>query len=188
MRIWVFRHGESETNKEGQWTGWLDAPLTDRGRAEARALTALTAGKHFDKVYASDLSRAMETAALALPGCEPIPEPMLREINVGSIAGKSFSVVFYENGNRMNEDGYAAFGGESMKEMTERVGRFIERLEGEGCERIAVFCHAGVVRRFISHTIGAEMKRGSIFLQNCAACIFDYDEKGWHLYSLINQN
>ena len=32
MKVYVIRHGESETNKIHYWTGWLDVSLTDKGR------------------------------------------------------------------------------------------------------------------------------------------------------------
>lgn len=28
MKVYVIRHGESETNREKKWTGWLDVNLT----------------------------------------------------------------------------------------------------------------------------------------------------------------
>ena len=35
MRVYVIRHGESETNKAKKWTGWLDVHLTDKGKDDA---------------------------------------------------------------------------------------------------------------------------------------------------------
>lgn len=36
MKVYVVRHGESETNHMKKWTGWFDAPLTEKGRDDAR--------------------------------------------------------------------------------------------------------------------------------------------------------
>merc|ERR1719183_11169 len=62
--IVIIRHGKTEHNKLGLFTGWTDAPLADDGRAEARAAGQLLrdAGITFDVVYTSWLSRAIETA------------------------------------------------------------------------------------------------------------------------------
>ena len=38
MRVYVIRHGESETNKAKKWTGWLDVHLTDKGKMMQRKL------------------------------------------------------------------------------------------------------------------------------------------------------
>lgn len=64
----VVRHGESRSNVESRYTGWRDAPLTDRGRNQARAAgrALRDAGAGFDAVFTSRLSRAIETADLLL--------------------------------------------------------------------------------------------------------------------------
>ncbi|MBQ3015525.1 MAG: histidine phosphatase family protein [Clostridia bacterium] len=58
MKLYITRHGESETNKKGCWTGWLDAQLTDKGLADAELARETLRGIKFDKVYSSDLIRA----------------------------------------------------------------------------------------------------------------------------------
>ena len=35
QRVLILRHGESEWNVERRWQGWLDAPLTGTGQAQA---------------------------------------------------------------------------------------------------------------------------------------------------------
>lgn len=66
--IVIIRHGKTEYNKLGIFTGWDDAPLAIEGRAEAlRAGKLLKAhGIEFDVVYTSWLSRAIETAWIVL--------------------------------------------------------------------------------------------------------------------------
>jgi 2,3-bisphosphoglycerate-dependent phosphoglycerate mutase len=85
MRIYVVRHGESETNLQKRWTGWMDVQLTDKGREDARKAGEFLKGITFDKIYTSDLTRAIETAKIALPGCRYETTPLLREINVGKL-------------------------------------------------------------------------------------------------------
>ncbi|MBQ8341530.1 MAG: histidine phosphatase family protein [Clostridia bacterium] len=92
-RIILIRHGQSEANKARIFAGHTDAPLSEKGRAQAQAAaTYLLAHEHIDAVYASDLSRAMSTAR---PTAEafglPIhPEPALREIFAGAWEGRYF--------------------------------------------------------------------------------------------------
>ena len=66
--IVMIRHGRTEYNKLGIFTGWEDAPLAREGRAEARAAGKVLKlhGIEFDIVYTSWLSRAIETAWLVL--------------------------------------------------------------------------------------------------------------------------
>lgn len=60
----LLRHGESTANADDVFAGWLDVPLTGRGRAEARRAAAQLAGLTPDAIHTSVLSRAVETARL----------------------------------------------------------------------------------------------------------------------------
>ena len=93
MKLFLVRHGQTVTNATGCWTGWYDAPLTEQGREDAIRARGFLSDLSFDKVYSSDLSRARDTALLALPGCTPEQTPLLREINVGSYATQPFTIL-----------------------------------------------------------------------------------------------
>ncbi len=64
----LVRHGESLWNKENRFTGWVDVPLTDKGREEARVAGELikNTGIKIDVAYTSQLSRAIETLDIIL--------------------------------------------------------------------------------------------------------------------------
>lgn len=68
----LLRHGESEGNAHKLFTGWIDVPLTDEGRAEAVRSGSLlaVAGILPDVVHTSVLRRAITTAHLALDACD----------------------------------------------------------------------------------------------------------------------
>jgi broad specificity phosphatase PhoE len=91
VRILLARHGETVFNVEGRWQGQSDSPLTERGLAQARELGRALANDPIAAVYSSDLGRAMHTAReVARPhGLEVIPEPRLREIDVGGFTDRS---------------------------------------------------------------------------------------------------
>lgn len=57
----LIRHGQSEWNALGKWTGWHDSPLTDQGKAEAREAAKSLEGIPLHKAYTSQLSRAQQT-------------------------------------------------------------------------------------------------------------------------------
>src|SRR5436190_14632330 len=80
------RHGETDWNHARRWQGHADRPLTERGRAQAASLAERLADIALDAVYASDLQRARETAAVvaAKQGLEVIELRDLREVDVGS--------------------------------------------------------------------------------------------------------
>lgn len=86
----IARHGETPWNAEGRFQGQADVPLSDHGRRQAEELAARLAGEPpFTALYASDLARAFETATIVgrRLGLVPVPEPGLREIDVGSWSG-----------------------------------------------------------------------------------------------------
>lgn len=186
MKVFVIRHGESETNKNGLWTGWLDASLTEKGKAEAEQVGRLLSKVNFDKIYASDLSRAKATAEIALPACEYETVVGLREINVGSIAGKPLSSVKDSDKEQLRKDGYRIFGGESREEFGNRVMAFMKRLEGQSGENIAVFSHAGFLRKALDTVLGVDVPRNKMLCKNCAVAVFEYSDHTWMLHSWIN--
>lgn len=77
----LIRHGQSAWNLENRFTGWWDAALTDKGRAEAAAAGALLAerGFDFDLVFTSVQSRAILTANLALEAMDRLWLPMVKD-------------------------------------------------------------------------------------------------------------
>jgi len=66
--IVIIRHGKTEHNKLGLFTGWEDAPLADEGVDEAKEAGRLLRmhGFEFDVCYTSWLSRAIDTAWLVM--------------------------------------------------------------------------------------------------------------------------
>src|SRR4051794_37087955 len=91
-RLILVRHGQSTYNAQGRLQGQADPPLSEVGREEARRLAPALPRFSDDRVVTSDLQRARETAALlGHPGARP--DPRLREIDVGTWAGRPLSEV-----------------------------------------------------------------------------------------------
>lgn len=57
----LVRHGKSEWNEKGLWTGWRDIPLAPKGVEEAKTTGEQLKDIHFDYAYTSALSRAQQT-------------------------------------------------------------------------------------------------------------------------------
>ncbi|MFP6608840.1 MAG: 2,3-bisphosphoglycerate-dependent phosphoglycerate mutase [Deltaproteobacteria bacterium] len=90
----LIRHGQSQWNLENRFTGWVDVPLTDKGRKEARLAGALLAAEELDlaKAYTSALVRAQETLTivldqLGLAGLETERDEALNERHYGELQG-----------------------------------------------------------------------------------------------------
>ena len=65
----ISRHGESEWNLLGKWTGWTDVNLTEKGHNDTVRLGALLKGVVFNEAYTSSLKRTQQTLAALLEGC-----------------------------------------------------------------------------------------------------------------------
>ncbi len=78
-KLILLRHGESQWNLENRFTGWVDVPLTDKGRRDAFAAGILLKEITLDQVFTSVLSRAIETTELALKGAEQPNVPVIQE-------------------------------------------------------------------------------------------------------------
>lgn len=64
VRLWMVRHGETTTNARGLITGTTDAPLTERGRWQARDAGRALGGRVFHAGFSSHLQRSVQTLEL----------------------------------------------------------------------------------------------------------------------------
>jgi probable phosphoglycerate mutase len=109
-RVLLVRHGQSEWNALGRWQGQADPPLSDLGRAQARA-AAHSLGS-LDAVYASDLQRATETAVIIAEqlGIGPvILDADLRERDAGEWSGLTREDIHERYPGYLPEDRHTAF-------------------------------------------------------------------------------
>ncbi|MBK7623176.1 MAG: phosphoglyceromutase [Kineosporiaceae bacterium] len=101
----LLRHGESDWNAKNLFTGWVDVPLSDKGRAEAEAggRMLVEAGVLPDVLHTSLLRRAIVTAQLALDVADRHWIPVTRSW-------------------RLNERHYGALQGKNKKQTMEEFG------------------------------------------------------------------
>ncbi|MPR00474.1 phosphoglyceromutase [Modestobacter sp. I12A-02628] len=101
----LLRHGESEWNKANLFTGWVDVPLSEKGRAEAARGGELLAANGLlpDVLHTSLLRRAINTAELALATAERSWIPVrrswrLNERHYGALQGKDKAATLAQYG------------------------------------------------------------------------------------------
>ncbi|MEX0960855.1 MAG: histidine phosphatase family protein [Burkholderiales bacterium] len=151
--LFLIRHGETAWNVEGRIQGHVDQPLNDTGLAQARAVGNRFRAETLDGIYASDLTRAMQTAqpvadATALT---IVPDPALRERHLGVLQGltgdeargRTPAVWTVFRTRAPNADLEA---GESLAEFSTRVLAALEGIAREKAgKRIAIVTHGGVL-------------------------------------------
>ena len=95
--VLLVRHGQTRLNSEHgeRLRGWLDLPLTRRGREDAAAAGEQLKDYDVAALFSSDLRRARQSAQIIGEkiGVKPSANPKLRPWNVGELAGKLVSDI-----------------------------------------------------------------------------------------------
>lgn len=89
-QLCVTRHGETDWNRTGVLQGWIDVPLNDTGRQQAREMAEALDGFGLSTVCTSPLRRSAETAEIICEAWEmapPIPYEGIKERHFGVIQG-----------------------------------------------------------------------------------------------------
>jgi len=93
--LYFVRHGLSVLNQQGLWSGSTDTPLTDEGKAQARAAGKRAKQLSIDIIVASPLKRAHDTAKIiaseiAYPHSEIVLHDLLTERHFGVLEGTPY--------------------------------------------------------------------------------------------------
>jgi broad specificity phosphatase PhoE len=145
-RALLTRHGQSEWNALGRWQGQADPPLSDLGRRQAHEAARLLGT--VDGIWASDLQRAAETAAIIGDdmGVGPVVlDADLRERDAGEWTGLTRAEIERRYPGFLH-DGRRPAGWESDELLVERAQRALRRIaDGVPGGDVLVITHAGVV-------------------------------------------
>lgn len=94
FRLLMVLHGECEWDKKKLYTGWYDAPLSERGthEAQAAAATIKKANLKFDIAFTSELSRSTESTRIILEETDQVDTPIrkawqLNDRHIGALTG-----------------------------------------------------------------------------------------------------
>ncbi|CAM4523600.1 2,3-diphosphoglycerate-dependent phosphoglycerate mutase [Corallococcus exiguus] len=132
----LVRHGQSLWNLENRFTGFVDVPLTEQGRAEARKAADALQDVKFDVAYTSALSRAQQTLAILLEALKQTPpvirDAALNERHYGDLQGLNKADAAKEFGEKQVHVWRRSFdvpppNGESLEMTAKRVLPFFDR-------------------------------------------------------------
>ena len=198
----LIRHGQSQWNLENRFTGWIDIPLTDAGRAEARRGGELIRHVRFDRAFTSSLQRAHETLRIVLEviGQTTIPieaDQALNERHYGALQGlnkaetakqygesqvhiwrRSFDVPPPRDKTGWNPDGI----GESLKDTAARTlpyfnAKILPLVKAAG--RILIVAHGNSLRAIVMDL--DRLTKEQVLELNIATgapIIYEIDERG----------
>lgn len=187
MKFYIFRHGQTDWNKERRIQGSTDTELNATGREEAKSLIPLMKELMPEVIVSSDLKRAYETGktvadALGIP---IIKESKLREANFGEAEGLTvdeiinrFGLEMWEDFRRVNPDNLgAAFpGGETRGDSVLRMRSVIEEIKNEGkFKRVGISTHGGVVRNLLHSYLPPHAE--SVAIPNCVTYLLEFQKE-----------
>ncbi len=179
------RHGQSSGNLEKRFYGHFDGALTEIGIAQAKKTAEYLKDTHIDIAYASDLIRAFETGKIVAEGHGLVPKPdrELRELYAGEWENMPFEelpkrfpetirVWVTDIGNSRPD------GGESVRELSERIRRAVWRIAGENeGKTVLIATHATPIRALACEWQGKtiEEMQNIEWVKNASVTIVNYD-------------
>jgi len=179
------RHGESIGNQENRMQGLSDFPLSETGRAQARALGErwLAEGVGFDAALVSPLSRARETAEiisakLSIPVFEL--EPLWVERDMGKRTGMTLDEIRANSPDPdfVNPYDSASADGESDWALYLRGGQALHKILQKPPARYLIVTHGAILNMTLYAILGIAPQpnfQGPRFrLENTAFCQFRY--------------
>ena len=152
-RIIAIRHGETAWNVDTRIQGQLDVELNDTGRWQAQQVALALRDEDIGAIYASDLSRAFQTAQAIgeVTRRQPVPTPALRERHFGMFLSLSWSEIeqlWPEDAHRWRTrvPDWAPEGGESLLALRERISGTVHELAQRHVgEQIVLVAHGGIM-------------------------------------------
>ncbi|MEP6957003.1 MAG: histidine phosphatase family protein [Chthoniobacterales bacterium] len=195
-RVLMVRHGSTTLSAEDRFAGATDVDLSEGGREQARSLAARLAREQIAAVYASPLSRTVETARiLAEPhGLEVQARDGLREISHGhweQMTRPEVERQWPEEAAQWESDPYtfAPVGGESGLAVTARsLPVLLDLVRAHAGEVLLVVSHKATIRLLLSSLLGFDPRRyrDNLDLEPASLSIVDFKDPSHARLTLFN--
>jgi broad specificity phosphatase PhoE len=172
------RHAHSQLNLQRRVNGdpSVEVPLTEQGVAEARRLGLQVSGIPLELCVHTRFGRTRRTAELALDGrgVPFVEEPLLDDVDVGSLEGRS--IDDYRGWKDEHTRGDRFPGGESLDEAALRYASGFRRLLARPESSVLVVCHEIPVRYALNAANGSrELDRPVHEIANATPFLLDED-------------
>ena len=194
VKFLVVRHGFSQSNLDGTFTGHLDAPLTDLGLKQGELASQYIYNNYkIDDIYSSDLNRAVSTIK---PLADKLNMPIkttknLREIYGGVWEGKTIAKInelYFEDYKKWQNyaEDMRATGGESMNEVMQRAKNALLDIakENEG-KTVVVATHGGLIKGLQGALMGLSVNELKDIDYVCNASIMEIEYDGE--FKIVNE-
>ncbi|MEZ4405844.1 MAG: histidine phosphatase family protein [Polyangiales bacterium] len=192
--LWLVRHAESEGNRGKRFTGHGPSPLSEKGRRQADALAEAFGALTFEAVYASDLPRAMQTAAPLAQrlGYTIRPWASLRERDMGDLVDLSFDEVkarYPEGWSALlrRDPDWAPPNGESHAQCAARVSRAIDEVLSQHARgRVLVVSHGVAINHMLRYLMAVTEPAVLFTVDNASVQRVEWHDGGLRRVACIN--
>ncbi len=175
IRYYLLRHGETDFSKEGRYSGWDDAQLTEKGLWQHQQQVATLADTPLSAIYTSDLHRCMQLAT-DLAKSHDVPLDIcrgLRELDFGLLGGKTYAEALREHPEALTRwvehpAENAPPSGETLQTFGDRLLEAMQEIELQVREApsdestpisVAIVTHGGPIRILLCHWLGIPVER-----------------------------
>jgi broad specificity phosphatase PhoE len=185
-RVLLVRHGATQLSAEDRFAGAVGVDLSEEGREQVKCLARRLAREKLAAVYASPLSRTVETATvLAEPhGLPIVRRPELREISHGRWEGLTRSQVeaqFPDEYRAWDEDPFtfAPQGGETgLGVLARALPAIRDIVVAHPGQVVLVVSHKATIRLLLSSVLGFDARGYRDRLDQSPACLNVLDFRG----------
>jgi D-lactate dehydrogenase len=191
-KIYIVRHGESEWNALGKWTGITDVHLTEKGVEHSAAIGKKLADVHFDFAYTSQQLRAPETLEAIMNGSGQLG---LAHETARALNERDYGVYTGMNKDQIKEAiGEEAFnelrrswdspveGGESLSQVYQRVMPFYLRVilpRLRHGQNILVVAHGNSIRSLVKYIENiSDEEIGEVEMIQDEVLVYSVDNEG----------
>ncbi len=192
-RLLMVRHGDTELNSAERLWGRTDVKLDALGLKQAERLRERLAKERIDAIYSSNLQRALVTAEIiaAKHQLKVITCTELREVDFGELEGLTINEVDQRYPEvtelRMKRSLEMKYpGGDSFLEFSQRVSKFLRRLEHHTTgETVLIVAHSGVLRILLCRLLDMDLRhRWQLHVDLASLSILETNQRGAILKSL----
>ncbi len=189
LRLFIVRHGETDANLNRFLQGVSDGPLNATGRLQVERLAKALKNIALDQVYASDLERAVGTAAAIAEahGLGVEQDSQLREWNIGELDGLPAAVYL----KMVNETGlplsqFDPPGGQKLGEVRSRADAFLRKVIAEHPGETVLICsHGDFMRQMVGSILQIDVDKATAFyFDNASYSVFEYNAGRWKVITL----
>jgi broad specificity phosphatase PhoE len=156
--FYLCRHGQTENNKRGRLSGWIDTPLTELGIQNALTSASKLQNITINTIISSDLGRAFMTAYIIARKRDYTSEietnAGLREVDYGNKANMSIAEVIAssENIDLVNADG------ETLEQMKQRVLSTLSEIsKSHPDQAVLLVAHDGTINAVYSSLLDQDV-------------------------------